>query len=92
MSDNATVIPPPVKGCLMLNASPIKSAPGVGCGSAGMLLFGIVLMLPLSMAATNELYISGGICQDKGIHYKILLQQVGIENYNKNIINNLFFV
>lgn len=54
MSDNATVIPPPVKGCRMLNASPIKSAPGVGCGAAGMLLFGIVLMLPLSMAAMNE--------------------------------------
>jgi len=54
MSDNATVIPPPVKGCLILNASPIKSAPGVGSGAAGMLLFGIVLMLPLSMAAMKE--------------------------------------
>jgi len=54
MSDNATVIPPPVKGCLILNAPPIKSAPGVGCGAAGMLLFGIVLVLPLSMAAMKE--------------------------------------
>jgi hypothetical protein len=61
MSDNATVIPPPVKGCRMLNASPINSAPGVGSGAAGILLFGIVLMLPLSIAAMKESWSSGGI-------------------------------
>lgn len=51
MSERATVIPPPVKGCLMLNESPNKSAPGVGRGVAGMLLFCIVLMFPFSTAA-----------------------------------------
>lgn len=60
MSEKATVIPPPVRGCLMLNASPIKSAPGVGRGAAGMLLFGIDLMFPLSTAAMKASYNSGG--------------------------------
>ena len=36
MSERATVIPPPVKGCLMLNESPNKIAPGVGRGQAAM--------------------------------------------------------
>ena len=45
----------------MLNASPIKSAPGVGSGAAGMLLFVIDFMFPLSTAAMKALYSSGGI-------------------------------
>ena len=53
MSESATVIPPPVKGWRMLKASPIRRAPGVGCGAAGMLLFGIVLILPRSIAERN---------------------------------------
>lgn len=53
ISDRATVIPPPVKGWRILNASPNRSAPGVGRGLAGMLLFGMVLMFPLSTAAIN---------------------------------------
>ena len=31
----ATVIPPPVSGCRMLNASPSSTAPGVRLGAAG---------------------------------------------------------
>ena len=50
-SEKATVIPPPVKGCRILNASPIRSAPGVGRGAPGMLLFGIVFMFPFSIDA-----------------------------------------
>lgn len=46
----ATVIPPPVKGCRILNESPSKRAPGVVDGAAGMLLLFIVLMFPFSIA------------------------------------------
>jgi len=61
MSDKATVIPPPVKGCLILNASPNKRAPGVDWGVAGMLLLVIVLIFPFSIAAMNAERSSGGI-------------------------------
>jgi len=60
MSDKATVIPPPVKGWRMLKASPMRRAPGVGYGDAGMLLFGMLLMFPLSTAAIKEACNSGG--------------------------------
>jgi hypothetical protein len=55
MSERATVIPPPVKGCLMLKESPNKIAPGVGRGFAAMLLFCMDLMFPLSIAAMKAL-------------------------------------
>ncbi|WRX15159.1 hypothetical protein QQP08_007646 [Theobroma cacao] len=65
-SDSATVIPPPVIGCRILNASPIKSAPGVGSGAAGMVLFAIVLMLfCFSTAEIKAVYSSGGICMER---------------------------
>lgn len=62
MSERATVMPPPVRGCLMLTASPIRRTPGVGRGAAGMLLFGIDFMFPLSAAAIKAAYSSGGTC------------------------------
>lgn len=46
----------------MLNASPRRRAPGVGMGSAGMLRFGIVLMLPFSTAERKASRISIGTC------------------------------
>lgn len=63
MSERATVMPPPVRGCLMLTASPIRRTPGVGRGAAGMLLFGIDFMFSLSAAAIKEAYSSGGTCK-----------------------------
>lgn len=60
-SDKATVIPPPVKGCRILNESPSKIAPGVGCGAAGMLLLAIVFMFPSSTAEMKPHRNSGGI-------------------------------
>lgn len=60
ISASATVIPPPVKGCRMLNASPKRSAPGVDCGAAGMLLFVVLFMFPFSIAAMKAAYNSGG--------------------------------
>ena len=62
ISERATVIPPPVKGCLMLNASPMRRAPGVGLGIAGIVLFGMDRMFPFSMAARNEACIFSGSC------------------------------
>lgn len=44
----------------MLNASPKRSAPGVDCGAAGILLFVVLFMFPLSIAAMKEGYTSGG--------------------------------
>lgn len=61
ISDKATVTPPPVKGYLILNESPSKSAPRVGYGAAGMLLFAIVLMFPSSIADMKALESSKGI-------------------------------
>lgn len=65
MSERATVMPPPVRGCRMLKASPMRRAPGVGCGAAGMLRFGWVLMFPFSIAAINDSYNSSGSCKQK---------------------------
>ena len=50
-SENATVMPPPVKGWRMLNASPSNTAPGVRDGFAGIVLFRIDLNAPFFTAA-----------------------------------------
>lgn len=52
---------PPVTGCLILNASPKRRAPGVEWGAAGMLLLGIVRIFPLLMAEMKESNSSEGI-------------------------------
>ena len=59
-SDRATVIPPPVKAFLMLNASPIKRAPAVGQGVPDVVLLGIDLMFPFLIEAKKAWYSSGG--------------------------------
>jgi hypothetical protein len=49
-SERATVMPPPVSGWRMLKASPSRSAPGWCSGLAGISLFCMLRMLPLSIA------------------------------------------
>jgi hypothetical protein len=62
----------------MLNASPIRRAPGLGTGTAGMLLFGIDRIFPFSTAARNDACNFSGNCQ-KNLCF-VLLQSMSKEN------------
>jgi hypothetical protein len=61
-SENATVIPPPVNGCLMLNASPNNTAPGVRFGDAGMVLLRMDLNWPFATARRSGSRNFSGTC------------------------------
>jgi hypothetical protein len=61
-SENATVMPPPVKGWRMLNASPSNTAPGVRDGLAGIVLFRIDLNAPFFTAARSGSRSFAGTC------------------------------
>ena len=51
---NATVIPPPVNGCLMLSASPIEIKPAIRLMRGGSHEFGMLRNLPALRARAND--------------------------------------